>query len=778
MEGQGKQQEEKDVGSESEMKEGGGEQPSAKRAKTGEEDDDDDDEQQQQQQQAQAPRRCLWREFLDGTLCDGKMGGGMPVVDRILAHVGIYHRRQYAQTNYGRTLLRPTLGSTSRALSTRSTAADVQAALIRSFCISGRGQLSSFPGRTILRSGPEVLLQSAALAPGAKVVPGRCSLFRYKLAGDPLAPVPCRSDRDLVLQCAAVDGMDTLEFAPDFRGDKEVVLAAVAQNGCALAYVSPELKDRNVVLVAVKQNGCAFQYADDQFKNDRDIALVALTEYGLQLSEVGAELQDNFDVVLAAVRSANQEPSQGPRGHAYPFASERLRANREVLLAAIAEPGSLVTCDEDFTDDRRRDDPAQNALSGIMPDEFWSDREVVIALVKRSGYALEFASVALRGDAEVVELAIRKSSTAYEYASEELRKRRDLALLAVQGKGFMLRHVPASLRGDRAVVLAAVQQTGNALQFAPWLLKADRALVIAAIQQDGRALQYASEALQGDKDLVLVAVQQRGEALKYASPNMKANYEVALAAVKQSWNAFPHVSPQFRGDRELALAALVDDSGSWRRNWDRGNLLPQVPHGLWCDRDFVLPLVRLDWRLLEKASAALRSDRQVALLAAKQNLQALDFVNTGSSFNESTNNLFADRAFMLELVKMNGCLLQKAAPFLRCDEGIILEAVAQDYRSLPYAYSTATTNKALMLKAVKLSGKTLQYASEALKADRELVLEAVKQDGAALQFAAEALRGDVEVVVAASKQDPAAVEHARLKHITDLQLVAWCVSLD
>ena len=76
----------------------GGEPSSAKRAKT------DEQQQHQNQQQVLAPRRrCVWSEFLEGRLCDGKLGGGMPaLVHLILAHVGPFKKR----------------GSASRALST------------------------------------------------------------------------------------------------------------------------------------------------------------------------------------------------------------------------------------------------------------------------------------------------------------------------------------------------------------------------------------------------------------------------------------------------------------------------------------------------------------------------------------------------------------------------------------------------------------------------------------------------------------------------------------
>ena len=53
--------------------------------------------------------------------------------------------------------------------------------------------------------------------------------------------------------------------------------------------------------------------------------------------------------------------------------------------------------------------------------ELRADREVVLAAVKEWGGALEYASEEVRGDREVVLAAVKRSGCALEYASEELK---------------------------------------------------------------------------------------------------------------------------------------------------------------------------------------------------------------------------------------------------------------------------------------------------------------------------------------------------------------------
>ena len=61
---------------------------------------------------------------------------------------------------------------------------------------------------------------------------------------------------------------DALKYAKEeMQGDREVVMAAVAQNGWALDYATEEMKgNRQVVMSAVAQDGRALQFASEEMK--------------------------------------------------------------------------------------------------------------------------------------------------------------------------------------------------------------------------------------------------------------------------------------------------------------------------------------------------------------------------------------------------------------------------------------------------------------------------------------------------------------------------------
>ena len=95
-----------------------------------------------------------------------------------------------------------------------------------------------------------------------------------------------------------------LQYAAELQGDREIVLAAVAQAGNALQFAAAELKgDREIVLAAVAQNGHALEYAAAELKGDREIVLVAVAQDGFALQYAVAELRSHR--ALGWIRTTN-----------------------------------------------------------------------------------------------------------------------------------------------------------------------------------------------------------------------------------------------------------------------------------------------------------------------------------------------------------------------------------------------------------------------------------------------------------------------------------------
>ena len=164
------------------------------------------------------------------------------------------------------------------------------------------------------------------------------------------------------------------------------------------------------------------------------------------------------------------------------------------------------------------------------PEWMKANRDIMMAVVKRNGCALKYASNEVKADRDIVMAAVKQDGYwALRHASVELKSDRDFVLEAVKQDGRALGCASDEIKADRDIVMEAVKQDGSALRFASVELKADRGIVREAVKRDGSALGYASVELNADRDIVMEAVKQDGRALQHASAELKADRDIVIA---------------------------------------------------------------------------------------------------------------------------------------------------------------------------------------------------------------------------------------------------------
>ncbi len=97
----------------------------------------------------------------------------------------------------------------------------------------------------------------------------------------------------------------------ELRCNKQFVLAAVSANSLVLRVLRDEhykyRHDKQVVVAAVTRNGCALEYALEQFKQDVEVVLAAVNQAGTALQYAHPDMQASFDVVLQrSIKTARQ----------------------------------------------------------------------------------------------------------------------------------------------------------------------------------------------------------------------------------------------------------------------------------------------------------------------------------------------------------------------------------------------------------------------------------------------------------------------------------------
>eukprot|EP00971_Amphidinium_carterae_P143327 2839631-Amphidinium_carterae.1 len=140
------------------------------------------------------------------------------------------------------------------------------------------------------------------------------------------------TERERALADVQRDGLNLIDVRHvpvRYKADREIVLAAVKQNGSALKYLEEECKaDRDIVLAAVQQKGCVLEDVAEECKADGAVVLAAVQQDGYALKYAAEECKRDREIVLAAVQN---------KGCALYHAAEACKADREIVLVAVQQ---------------------------------------------------------------------------------------------------------------------------------------------------------------------------------------------------------------------------------------------------------------------------------------------------------------------------------------------------------------------------------------------------------------------------------------------------------
>jgi thiamine phosphate synthase YjbQ (UPF0047 family) len=210
------------------------------------------------------------------------------------------------------------------------------------------------------------------------------------------------------------------------------VMKAVIAKGIALKYVDQAFQDdKELVMKAVSNNGAAFQHASGRLRDDAQVLEMATTapSVTVPISYASDRLKDHKQMALTAI---NQYAD------AYGFLSQRLREDRDVVLATVSRDGGFLI---------------------EVPSAFKADEEIALAAIKSSysvGYrlvddslkasrAFNLKAVAagnvfdclareFKGDREIILAAIHANYQVYSILSEQLQDDPQIALQAIRSK--------------------------------------------------------------------------------------------------------------------------------------------------------------------------------------------------------------------------------------------------------------------------------------------------------------------------------------------------------
>jgi len=159
------------------------------------------------------------------------------------------------------------------------------------------------------------------------------------------------------------------------------------------------------------------------------------------------------------------------------------RKSTAVVLEALRKDSNLLTF---AAHELRGDDSIAEAAVGSNPLalEFASEtvkanRDIVLAAVTKNGAVLQFASEQLREDENCELAAVRCSPLALEFTSGKIRGDRSIVLDAVTKDGNVLQFAADNLRMEKDIIVAAVRTTPSSLRFALGGMNQDKECLLA-----------------------------------------------------------------------------------------------------------------------------------------------------------------------------------------------------------------------------------------------------------------------------------------------------------
>ena len=420
--------------------------------------------------------------------------------------------------------------------------------------------------------------------------------------------------------------------------------AAVKTNGMSLQFMGEYRNNRDVILAAVRQDGLAVEYAPVfEEENDaefaKEVAMEAVKQNGMAWQELNYKLP-----VLKADDDAELEPwvralafaavKQNPASFEH-MLPDKLAGNRELVLEVVKTKPGLLYHSSDQNLQRELMSNKDFAMRAMLDDH----RSVVIA------------PAAVRDDSCLMVEVILKFPDALEHVSERLRNTFHVVLAAVLGDPHALTYASDALKNNRELVLRAVEQNVKAMWHVSDALRADREFVLQVMKMKdgGDMLGYVSNGtLEDDEEIVRAAVQTSPrEGLSAASVRLRSNVEIVKLAIEstdKSANAVGDVLRQM-GDElhdslemfkfvfELGVPDFGIVLGAWTETplvWyfnetKRGKDLVYVHSALRNDFDVVLAAVSVDGLALEFASWMLRQNSEIVAAAIAQNPEARQF---------------------------------------------------------------------------------------------------------------------------------------------------------
>lgn len=249
----------------------------------------------------------------------------------------------------------------------------------------------------------------------------------------------------------------------------------------------------------------------------------------------------------------------------------------------------------------------------------WSNKESVLAEIKKDGFNYQFASAELMADREVLLAAVKNYGWALAHAPSEYQDDKEIVLLAIKNEKTLvevcsiLKYVSRELRHDKEVVDAAIKSHKGAeiYTYPPENEWGDKPYVLRQVREDGHELENASDDLKANLDIISTAIKQNPYAMRHVTSK-----DATIEIVSKNPKLYNKIHPTLKSDKDVILAAVQSN----------GLILSDAYYNFTSDKEVVLAAVRQDGLALAFASERLQNDNEVVLAAMQNDIESFEFI--------------------------------------------------------------------------------------------------------------------------------------------------------
>jgi hypothetical protein len=347
------------------------------------------------------------------------------------------------------------------------------------------------------------------------------------------ASIRLQEEKDIVVAACTKDGR-ALEFCPpgkvrdELTADRDFMMTVLKQHGGPMLRLVPDhlKKDRELLLEALA-HGMRFRFCPLAYQSDQTFLVAAVSRKSEIYFDLGRTNQAVPDIALAAVTAADSIPAVHQRAME---TVPSLKSNRNVVLALSARGDAsflkdfFTEADVVFKDDKEIMLTAVARDSKLFPyasARLRADAELLLAAIDEGSAVDVLKTVSPAMQLEHPEIALKAVQTAWPrnlrilqpYVQEELWQNREIVMAWIRRGCRVLPAFEAMVAEDEQVALEIAEHSWREFAKVGNGLKANVEFMTKAVDTNGRVLRFSAPSIRDDLNLVVRAVASHADAL-------------------------------------------------------------------------------------------------------------------------------------------------------------------------------------------------------------------------------------------------------------------------